>query len=75
MLSRFDIEHIHDIMAGHGDWFSAQLLRLIAHADLSNRNRLRGSFPNHVALYEWWYNHAHSAESPLHLAEEGVPAS
>jgi hypothetical protein len=45
-----------DIMAGYGDWFSAELLRLIAKADLTNRDKLRQVFPEHVEAYEKWFN-------------------
>ena len=44
-----------DILAGYGDWFSAQLLRLIAKADYNNRERLRTAFPEHVQAYEDWF--------------------
>jgi hypothetical protein len=56
MLSKHDIEHAEEIIArDHGDWFSAQLLRLIAKADDDNRERIRMGFPEHVALWEAWY--------------------
>lgn len=54
MLSQHDLDHMDDIMAGYGDWFSAQLLRLIAKADLKNRARLSIAFPEHVAAFEAW---------------------
>jgi hypothetical protein len=55
MLSKYDIDNVENILRGDGDWFSAQLLRLIAKADEINRERIRKGFPNHVALYEAWY--------------------
>lgn len=55
MLSKYDIENVESILRGDGDWFSAQLLRLIAKSDDANRERLRKGFPNHVALWEAWY--------------------
>jgi hypothetical protein len=55
MLSNYDIEHVESILRGDGDWFSAQLLRLIAKADDFNKERIRKGFPNHVALWEAWY--------------------
>lgn len=55
-LSQFDRVHLGDIIAGQGDWFSARLMRLIAHADAENRERLRLAFPDHVEAYEKWYN-------------------
>lgn len=52
--SEFDKAHVSQILLGRGDWFGADLLRLIAHADAENRERLRMSFPAHVELYETW---------------------
>lgn len=54
-VSDHDICHVGRIMEGYGDWFSAQLLRLVAKADTKNRERLRKGFPETVALYEAWY--------------------
>jgi len=48
------IAHMDEIMDGWGDWFSADLLRLIAKADLVNREKLRQVFPEHVRVYERW---------------------
>lgn len=53
-VSEYDREHISEIMGGHGDWFSAQLLRLLQKADLSTRDQVRQGFPDHVKLYEDW---------------------
>lgn len=50
--SDFDVENIDHILGGMGDWFGAHLLRLIAKADLGNRDRLRMAFPFHVQAYE-----------------------
>lgn len=52
MISDYDREHVRDLLMGHGDWFTAQLLRLIAKADPENRVRLRHAFPEEVQLYE-----------------------
>jgi hypothetical protein len=52
--SEFDKAHVGEILRGHGDWFGADLLRLIVHADPVNRERLRRAFPEHVELYESW---------------------
>ena len=54
-LSDHDVTHVGRIMGGYGDWFSAQLLRLVAKADNGNREKLRKGFPETVALYEAWY--------------------
>lgn len=56
-LSPHDEAHMADILAGrHGNWFSAELMRLIAKADRENRERLRLAFPDHVEAYERWVN-------------------
>jgi pyridoxal/pyridoxine/pyridoxamine kinase len=60
-VSGHDREKIDDIMAGYGDWFSAQLLRLIAKADHENMARLRLAFPDHVEAYETWMRGPHDA--------------
>lgn len=54
MLSDYDRENIGAIIAGHGDWFTAHLLRLIAKADMHNRERLRWGFPEVVDAFEEW---------------------
>lgn len=54
VLSPFDAENVGSILAGSGDWFSAQLLRLIAKADDKNLALLRSVYPTHVAAYEKW---------------------
>ena len=56
MISEHDKAHIEEILRGHGTWFSAELLRLIAKADLTNRDKLRQVFPEHVEAYEKWFN-------------------
>jgi hypothetical protein len=47
---------MEDIVAGYGDWFSAQLIRLIAKADRTNIEILRKAYPEHVEAYESWYH-------------------
>ncbi len=54
--SDFDRENMEAIIAGHGTWFSAHLLRLIARADSENIARLRLGFPDHVQAYIDWVN-------------------
>lgn len=54
MISAFDKAHMADIIAGHGDWFSAELLRLIAKADFENKAKLRLGFPDVVPAYDAW---------------------
>lgn len=52
ILSDYDRANLDKILAGHGDWFSAKLMRLIMKADKENRSRLRLGFPDHVQAYE-----------------------
>lgn len=47
-LSEFDAASIDIIMGGHGDWFSACLIRLIAKADINNLRLLHSIYPDHV---------------------------
>ena len=53
-LSKFDRDHIGDIVAGYGTWFHADLLRLCAHADEQNLMRLALAFPETVQAYLLW---------------------
>lgn len=54
MLSDFDRAHIKEILRGHGTWFTADLIRLIAHADSTNRETLRRVYPEVVEAFETW---------------------
>lgn len=53
-ISEWDQENIDAIISGHGDWFTAQLLRLINKADQVNRYKLAIIYPDEVAAYEKW---------------------
>ncbi len=53
-LSDYDRAHIGDLVAGSGTWFTANLLRLCAHADAQNLERLRLGFPEAVQAYLDW---------------------
>lgn len=53
-ISEYDREHMADILAGHGDWFTAHLLRLIAKADALNRAKLRSVYTEEVEAFEEW---------------------
>jgi hypothetical protein len=55
LISRYDVENIDKIMNGHGDWFTAELLRLCQKADPENLQRIRMGFPDVVSLFESWY--------------------
>jgi hypothetical protein len=50
MLSEYDRQNVGRILGGEGDWFTAQLLRLIAKADGGNRALLTLGFPAEVQL-------------------------
>ncbi len=60
-ISDYDATHVGEILSGHGDWFGAQLLRLIAKADQRNRESIRVAFPDYVAAYEAWFATDHDA--------------
>jgi hypothetical protein len=52
-LSQYDKDHMEEILIGGlGDWFTAQLLRLILKADNQNLSRLALGFPEEVAAVE-----------------------
>ena len=51
-MSTYDLNNVGIIVNGHGDWFTARLIRLIAKADLHNREKLRKGFPDVVEAYE-----------------------
>lgn len=52
-LSQFDRENVNAIMQDpRKDWFTAQLMRLIAKADSHHRALLAKGFPEEVALVE-----------------------
>jgi hypothetical protein len=53
-MSPYDKAHVQQILLGRGDWFGAQLLRLIEKADKENREKLRLGFPDYVAAFELW---------------------
>ena len=54
-LSAYDKQNVEKIVHGHGDWFSAWLIRLIAlKADDDNTELLRTVYPDHVAAVEAW---------------------
>jgi hypothetical protein len=53
-LSPHDRASIGEILAGEGNHFDAQLLRLIAKADQQNRLLLMQVFPEHVYAYLSW---------------------
>ena len=55
LVSDFDRENVYDVMR-RGDWFTSDVFRLCAHADLSNMERIRLGFPETVAAFEAWHN-------------------
>ncbi|KKL17797.1 hypothetical protein LCGC14_2481950 [marine sediment metagenome] len=54
MLSEYDRNHISDLVYGHGNWFSAHLIRLIIKADMQDRAKLKQAYPEHVEAVEKW---------------------
>lgn len=54
MISPYDRAHMEDIIAGGGDWFTAELLRLCAKADSANLEKIRLAFPDEVQAYLDW---------------------
>jgi len=56
--SQWDIENLDLIMSGHGDWFSAELFRLMRKTDAKNRKRLGVAFPFHMEAYYRWESYA-----------------
>lgn len=65
-LSQYDRERLADILAGHGTWFHADLLRLCAHADQRNLERIRRGFPETVDAYlDWRDGRSFSDLTPL----------
>ncbi len=56
MISEYDKAHVQEILNGHGDWFTAELLRLIGHADQSNRAKIGIAFPEEVEVYWAWFD-------------------
>jgi hypothetical protein len=77
VLSKYDEDHIDQILRGHGDWFSAHLLRLCAKADVNNLELIRRGFPDHVALWEKWYykdKYYEIVRSRMHAVPEDADA-
>ena len=53
-MTPYDKAHVCEIVRGHGDWFTAHLLRLCAKADSGNLEKIRTGFPEVVEAYEEW---------------------
>lgn len=69
-LDTYERANVHRILAGHGEWFSARLLRFIKESapDRRNLERLRLAFPDHVEAVRWWADHrADEGPYPSHL--------
>ena len=47
-MTKYDIESMADILGGHGEWFTAKLLRVISAADKNNKKKLYQGFPEEV---------------------------
>lgn len=59
-LSDYDKANLDKILGGHGDWFSAALMRLIMKADNENRRLLRVVYPDHVKAFEEYRRGTHA---------------
>lgn len=53
-ITEFDISNMDSIMSGEHSWFTAQLLRLMAKADLDNLSRLASVFPEEFVEFCMW---------------------
>jgi hypothetical protein len=76
-MSLFDKDEVAQIIAGHGDWFGAVLIRLIAKADNSNRQRLYTVFPeqvNAVHRYQTGHDWAETDEELMTQGERELSA-
>ncbi len=62
-LSQWDRENVERILGGHGDWFTARLLRLIARADGRNRALLAKGYWEEVRLVERFLDRAETTPS------------
>ena len=47
-MTEYDKENIGEILAGHGTWFTAKLLRLISSADKPTKHQMHLAFPKEV---------------------------
>jgi len=54
-ISEHDRLNVEEVMA-NGDWWSADMLRLIAKSDIMHRMLLSVVFPSHVLAYEDWHS-------------------
>ena len=55
-MNAYDVANIEKLIHGHGDWFTARLLRLLVHADTINLRKLGAAYPDVVA---WFLNYRH----------------
>jgi len=51
-VTDFDKDHVREILAGHGSWFGAFLLRTIALGNGADRKKLSEPFPEEVSAVE-----------------------
>jgi len=54
-ISDYDRANVGAILSGSGSWFTAELLRLMAHADSLNFAKLAIAFPDVAQAYTDWY--------------------
>lgn len=53
-ISEWDRTHVQEALLT-GDWWGADLLRLISKSDPMHTEALRAAFPSYVEAYEAWY--------------------
>lgn len=75
MFSTYDQANFSSLLCGHGDWFHAELARLIAHADSNNREALRQGFPEEVAFFEQYAYGAPQDTPAARLARQSYNAA
>lgn len=66
MLSEYDEANVAQILSGHGDWFTAKLMRLIASADALNRQKLFKVYPEVVVCVSNFQGIPIQTQTPYH---------
>ena len=65
-MTEYDKANISWILNGNGDWFTADLFRLISRSDTANKEKLALSFPDEV-------NAVHEFQTGKPLAKRYIP--
>ena len=55
-MNDYDVKNIGNMIREpeHFAWFTCHVIRLIAKADETNREKIRLAYPDHVAAFEHW---------------------